>query len=73
MSISINGEVPLLIRPRTVDEICEVDSDKRDRLLMLVLHQIVKDPFYIRRIGRYVRSVYSLIGDRLKKSSTKDT
>src|SRR5262245_57414050 len=36
---SMKGKVPQLPQPQAVDEICEVDSDKRDRLLMLVLHQ----------------------------------
>ena len=71
------AERPTPIQPRTVDEICEVDLDKRDRLLMLVVNQIlVQDPFYNGRIGRYARSLYkSLLGrqrlpDKRKEGQT---
>ena len=42
----------------TIDTICEVDPEKRDRLLMLILHQMLGDPFYSERPRRYLRWTY---------------
>ena len=60
------------VQPRTVDDICQVDLEKRDCLLMLVIHEVVKDPFYNSRIGRYVRWIHrTLRGVRAKKLPDK--
>jgi hypothetical protein len=42
----LNGVGRRRLKPHTVESICEVDREKRDRLLMLVLRQSLRDPSY---------------------------
>ena len=69
----MTDEVSVGTQPRTVADICQVDLEKRDYLLMLLMHEIVvQNRFYSSRIGRYVRWIHrTLRGVRAKKLPDK--
>ena len=65
----LNGVGRRRLKPQTVESICEVDREKRDRLLMLVLRQSLRDPSYYNLMPQWLLNAGRRTSHRIRATT----
>ena len=55
-------------KPQTVENICEIDQEKRDRLLMLVLRRSLRYPAYYKFVPQWLLDVGRHTNNRIRRT-----
>ena len=57
-------------KPQAVENICEIDQEKRDRLLMLVLRRKLRYPAYYKFVPQWLLHVGRQTNNRIRRTSS---